>query len=55
VPAHDVQIHSTGIKLIHHSVVGDLDLPYESLPLTPDLSESLVTYTAERGRPRRTP
>ena len=32
--AHDVQIHSTGIKLIHHPIVGDLDLPYESFPLT---------------------
>ena len=49
--AHDVQIHSTGIKLIHHPVVGDLDLPYESFPLSHDLSQSLVTYTAEPGSP----
>ncbi len=30
--AHNVQIHTTGVKLIHHPVVGDLDLPFESLP-----------------------
>jgi transcriptional regulator with XRE-family HTH domain len=49
--AHDVQIHRTGIKLIHHPVVGDLDLPYESFPLSHDLSQSLLTYTAEPGSP----
>ena len=49
--AHDVVIHTTGIKLIHHPVVGDLDLPYESFPLTTDLSQSLLTYTPEPGSP----
>ena len=28
--AHDVRIHTTGVKLLHHPVVGDLDLPFES-------------------------
>ena len=49
--AHDVQIHTTGVKLIHHPVVGDLDLPYESFPMTADLSQSLLTYTPEPGSP----
>ena len=49
--AHDVQIPTTGVKLIHHPVVGDLDLPYESFPLDADLSQSLLTYTAEPGSP----
>jgi hypothetical protein len=49
--AHDVQIHTTGIKLIHHPVVGDLDLPYESFPLSQHLTHSLLTYTAEPGSP----
>jgi transcriptional regulator with XRE-family HTH domain len=49
--AHDVQIHTTGIKLIHHPVVGDLDLPYESFPLSHHLTQSLLTYTAEPGSP----
>jgi transcriptional regulator with XRE-family HTH domain len=49
--AHNVQIHTTGVKLIHHPIVGDLDLPYESFPLAPDLSQSLLAYTAEPGSP----
>jgi transcriptional regulator with XRE-family HTH domain len=49
--AHDVQIHTTGVKLIHHPIVGDLDLSYESFPLTPDFSQSLLTYTAEPESP----
>jgi MmyB-like transcription regulator ligand binding domain/Helix-turn-helix domain len=56
--AHHVRIHTTGVKLIHHPVVGDLDLPFESFPLAADPSQSLLTYTAippSLGRPRRTP
>jgi transcriptional regulator with XRE-family HTH domain len=49
--AHNVQIHTTGVKLLHHPVVGDLDLPYESFPLVPDLTTSILTYTAEPGSP----
>jgi transcriptional regulator with XRE-family HTH domain len=45
--AHDVRIHTTGMKLLHHPVVGDLDLPYESLPLATKSSWSLVGYTPE--------
>lgn len=47
--AHDVRVHTSGVKLLHHPVVGDLDLPYESFPLPADASLSLVTYTAEPG------
>jgi transcriptional regulator with XRE-family HTH domain len=49
--AHNVRIHSTGVKLIHHPVVGDLDLPFDSFPLAADPSQSLLTYTAEPGSP----
>jgi transcriptional regulator with XRE-family HTH domain len=49
--AHNVRIHTTGTKLIHHPVVGDLDLPFESLPLAADPSQSLLTYTTEPGSP----
>ena len=45
--AHNVRIHSTGVKLFHHPVVGDLDLPYEALPLAPGSSTALVAYTPE--------
>ena len=49
--AHDVRIHSTGVKRFRHPVVGDLDLPYEQLPLGFDTSAGLVGYTAEPGSP----
>jgi hypothetical protein len=49
--AHDVRIHTTGVKRLHHPVVGDLDLPYESFPLATDPGQSLLTYTAEPGSP----
>jgi hypothetical protein len=49
--AHDVLIHSNGIKRFRHPVVGDLDLPYETLPLGFDSSSGLVGYTAEPDSP----
>ena len=49
--AHNVRIHTTGVKLIHHPVVGDLELAFESFPLAADPSQSLLTYTAEPGSP----
>jgi transcriptional regulator with XRE-family HTH domain len=49
--AHDVRIHTTGVKLLHHPVVGDLELPFESFPLAADPSQSLLTYTAEPESP----
>jgi hypothetical protein len=49
--AHDVRIHTTGVKRLHHPVVGDLDLPYESFPSAADPGQSLLTYTAEPGSP----
>ncbi len=49
--AHDVRIHSTGVKKLHHPVVGDLDLPFESLPLEAGATTNLVTYLAEPGSP----
>jgi transcriptional regulator with XRE-family HTH domain len=49
--AHNVRIHTTGVKLIHHPVVGDLELPFESFPLAADPSQSLLTYTAEPESP----
>jgi transcriptional regulator with XRE-family HTH domain len=45
--AHNVRIHTTGVKLLHHPVVGDLDLPFESIPLPADPTQSMLIYTAE--------
>lgn len=49
--AHDVRIHSTGVKRLHHPVVGDLDLPYESLPVEVGSRTAVVTYLPEPGTP----
>ncbi|MDT7784053.1 MAG: hypothetical protein QOF58_2472, partial [Pseudonocardiales bacterium] len=49
--AHNVRIHTSGAKLLHHPVVGDLDLDFESLALPADTGQSLLTYTAEPGSP----
>jgi transcriptional regulator with XRE-family HTH domain len=45
--AHNVRIHSTGVKLFHHPVVGDLDLLYETLPVESGSSTALVAYVPE--------
>ncbi len=46
---HDVHAHITGHKRLPHPTVGDLDLPFEFLPLPGDPGQSLLTYTAESG------
>ncbi|MER7281945.1 hypothetical protein ABT369_46690 [Dactylosporangium sp. NPDC000244] len=46
---HDVRIHTSGVKRIHHPVVGDLELPYEAIPLATDPGQTLLMYTAESG------
>jgi hypothetical protein len=37
------------VKRLHHPVVGDLELAFESFPLAADPSQGLLTYTAEPG------
>lgn len=49
--AHNVRMHTTGVKLLHHPVVGDLDLPFETFPLGDGPSQFLLTYTAEPASP----
>jgi transcriptional regulator with XRE-family HTH domain len=45
--AHDVRFHRTGLKDIHHPVVGDLHLMFEAMDLTADAGLSLVVYVTE--------
>ena len=47
--SHDVREHRTGTKSVHHPVVGDLDLSYESMELSSDRGLLLLAYTAEPG------
>ena len=44
-----MRFHRTGAKLLHHPIVGDLELTYESFDLPADPGLSLSTYTAEPG------
>ncbi len=47
--AHDVRLHRTGVKHLHHPVVGDLELTYEGMELPSDPGLMLFAYTAEPG------
>ena len=47
--AHNVRIHQTGVKHVHHPVVGDLSLTFEMMELAADPGLSLLAYTAEPG------
>lgn len=49
--AHNVRYHRTGVKRLHHPVVGDIELTYEAFELPADPGLSLSTYTAEPGSP----
>ena len=46
---HNVRFHRTGSKRLHHPIVGDLTLSYETMALTADPGLSLAVYTAEVG------
>jgi hypothetical protein len=47
--AGDVRFHHTGTKKIHHPVVGDVQLDYESMPLPADPGLSLIVYSTTPG------
>ncbi|MDQ4503467.1 helix-turn-helix transcriptional regulator [Sinomonas sp. ASV322] len=47
--AHDVRFHRTGLKRIHHPVVGDLELSYEAMELPANPGWTMFSYIAEPG------
>jgi transcriptional regulator with XRE-family HTH domain len=49
--AHNVRLHRSGVKRLHHPLVGDLTLAYESMDLTADEGLRLNAYSAEPGSP----
>jgi transcriptional regulator with XRE-family HTH domain len=49
--AHNVKFHRTGVKRLHHPVVGELTLAYEALELPADPGQRIVAYTAEPNSP----
>jgi len=46
---HNVRHHSSGSKLFHHPVVGDLHLVYEGMGLMADAGLNLLVYSAQPG------
>ncbi|GAA2628692.1 helix-turn-helix transcriptional regulator [Paractinoplanes durhamensis] len=48
---HNVRLHATGVKRLHHPEVGDLTLGYESMELTADTGLRLNAYHASPGSP----
>jgi transcriptional regulator with XRE-family HTH domain len=49
--AHDVRFHRTGVKHVHHQLVGDLTLTYEAMELPADPGLTIYAYTAEPNSP----
>ena len=49
--AHNVKFHRTGVKRLHHPIVGELTLTYEALDLPADSGQRMLVYTAEPGSP----
>jgi transcriptional regulator with XRE-family HTH domain len=47
--AHNVRFHRTGMKRLHHPVVGDLELSYEAMELPANPGWTMFAYTAEAG------
>jgi transcriptional regulator with XRE-family HTH domain len=48
---HNVRFHRTGVKHLHHPVVGDLELAYEAMELPADPGLTMFAYTAEPASP----
>jgi transcriptional regulator with XRE-family HTH domain len=48
---HNVRNHRSGVKHLHHPLVGDLTLAYEALELASEPGLRLNAYTAEPGTP----
>ncbi|SFF73905.1 helix-turn-helix transcriptional regulator [Curtobacterium sp. YR515] len=47
--SHDVREHRTGIKNIHHPVVGDLTLSFETMDLASERGLQVLVFSAEPG------
>jgi transcriptional regulator with XRE-family HTH domain len=47
--AHNVRFHDTGVKRVHHPVVGDIELTYEAMELSADAGLTMFAYSAEPG------
>ena len=48
-PAHNVRLHTKGVKRFHHPIVGELELSFNRLEVAADPGLIVVAYTAEPG------
>lgn len=49
--AHNVRFHRTGVKKLHHPVVGDLDLTFEAMEFPAHPGLTLLVYAAPASSP----
>lgn len=49
--SHDVRAHQTGLKRMHHRVVGDIDLTFEAVGVASDPDLTMILFTAEPSSP----
>jgi hypothetical protein len=47
--AHNVRLHTKGVKRFNHPIVGELELSFNRLELSADPGLMIVAYTAEPG------
>lgn len=52
--SHEVKEKAHGIKAIRHPVVGEIQLDFQTVRLTDDPDQVLVTFTAAAGNPAET-
>ena len=45
----NVRVHDSGVKRLHHPLVGELTLTYEAMELTANPGLTIAVYTAEPG------
>lgn len=48
---HNVRFHRSGLKRLHHPLVGDLELTYDAMQLPDDPGWTMFAFTAEPGTP----
>jgi hypothetical protein len=46
---HNVHVHDSGVKRLHHPLVGELTLTYETMELAANPGLMIAVYTAEPG------
>jgi transcriptional regulator with XRE-family HTH domain len=49
--AHDVRLHRSATKLMHHPLFGDIQVSGEALAISADPDLTMIVYTAEPGSP----